>query len=295
MERELWRVVMRGLKRLPRRWPRGGVYDNRTILAVLLWAALHDRSILWACRRRNWPVQAWRRVLPDQSTMSRRLRDGRVLEELTLLLEIVQRSLGEVRGPLIVDGKPLAVSAHSADPDARCGWGAGRYALGYKLHALIDAAQRLLAFAVHTMNEAECSCARDLLEDAGTRGLLPAGAVLLGDASYDSNPLHAAAEARGVRLIAPRRRPRAGVCTQRTHHPGRLAAIEFTERNPEWERLRRSVRPTIERYFGALASVGGGLASLPSWTRRTHRVQHWVGAKLVLHAARHALRRGLAA
>jgi hypothetical protein len=46
------------------------VYDNRTVIAVLLWAALHDRPIVWACQRSSWPVQAWRRRLPDQSTMS---------------------------------------------------------------------------------------------------------------------------------------------------------------------------------------------------------------------------------
>ena len=33
--------------------------------------ALYDRSINWACQRGHWPFQAWRRRLPDQSTMSR--------------------------------------------------------------------------------------------------------------------------------------------------------------------------------------------------------------------------------
>ncbi len=85
MERELWRSVTRAIRRLPRWWPRGAVYDNRQVLAVLLWASLHGRSVSWACQRGHWPVQAWRRALPDQSTMSRRLRDQRLLEDLRRL------------------------------------------------------------------------------------------------------------------------------------------------------------------------------------------------------------------
>ena len=96
MEHGLWRVITSALKRLPRWWPRGGVYDNRAVLAVLLWAALHERSVHWACQRSSWPVQAWRRRLPNQSTMSRRLRDTRVVEDLNRLLVIIQRGWGPV-------------------------------------------------------------------------------------------------------------------------------------------------------------------------------------------------------
>jgi hypothetical protein len=295
MERELWRWIVWGLKRLPRWWPRGGVYDNRTVLAVLLWAALHDRSISWACQRSNWPVQAWRRRLPDQSTMSRRLRDPRVLEDLARLLAVVQRPLGEVQGPLIVDGKPLPVSVFSADPDAAMGWGAGRHSLGYKLHAMIDAAQRLLSFDVQPMNLAECTCARELVGRAAARGLVPKDGTLIGDASYDSNPLHHAAAEAGLRLIAPRRRPELAICQNRTHHPGRLAAIRFTEQDPAWDDMRKRVRTAVERYFGTLATFGGGLSALPTWARRLHRVRAWVSAKVVLNAARHTLRHAAAA
>lgn len=295
MERELWRWIARGLKRLPRWWPRGAVYDNRVVLAVLVWAALHERSIHWACQRQHWPVQAWRRRLPGQSTMSRRLRDPRVFEDLVKLLAIVQRTLGPVRETLIVDGKPLAVSEFTADPDARKGWGAGRHGIGYKLHALIDQSQRLLAFEIASMNEAECTCARALLVRASSAGLIPRGGLLLGDASYDSNPLYHAAAESGLRLIAPRRRPDLGLCANREHHPARLAAIEFTEHDPAWEPLRKRVRTAVERFFGTLASFGGGLWSLPTWVRRLHRVRVWVAAKVVLNAARHVLKHTLAA
>ena len=124
MERELWRWIVRGLRRLPRWWPRGAVYDNRVVVAVLLWAALHDRSINWATQRSNWPVQAWRRPLPDQSTLSRRLRDPRVLDDLERLAVILQRPV-PADPTVIVDGKPLPVSAFTADKEAKLGWGAG--------------------------------------------------------------------------------------------------------------------------------------------------------------------------
>jgi len=290
MERDLWRGVVSALKRLPRWWPRGAVYSNVQVLAVLLWAALHDRSISWACRRRSWPVQAWRRRLPDQSSMSRRLREPRLVAELSRVLALVQRARGPAAAPLILDGKPLAVSAFSADPDARQGWGAGRHATGYKLHVLIDRLQRLLAWEVRPMNEAECVVAADLLREAAASGAVPRGAVALADASYDSNPLHARAAEVGVRLIAPRRRPERPLCKNRRHDPGRLASIAFTEHDPEWDHLRRRVRPEVERYFGSLASFGGGLFGLPPWARRLHRVRLWVGAKLVLNAARQAIR-----
>lgn len=290
MERELWRWVTAGLGRLPRWSPRGAVYDNRTILAVLLWAALHDRSIDWACQRRHWPVQAWRRALPDQSTMSRRLRDPRVFDDLVRLVSIVQRRMAKAHSTLIVDGKPLAVSEFSADPDARKGWGAGRHALGYKLHALVDDAQRLVAFDVQPMNVAECTSACDLLVCAARSGGVGQSCLLLGDASYDSNRLHEAAAQAGMRLIAPRRRPDKNICKNRRHHPGRLEAIRFTEHDPAWEPIRKRVRTTVESFFGTLATFGGGLNALPTWVRRLHRVRVWVAAKLTLNASRQHLK-----
>lgn len=295
MERELWRWIVWGLKRLPRWWPRGGVYDNRAVLAVLLWAALRDRSVTWACQRSSWPVQAWRRRLPDQSTMSRRLRDPRVLQDLECLVEILQRRLPAPSGTLIVDGKPLPVSRFSGDREAKIGWGAGRHAWGYKLHAMIDSAQRLVAWVVHPMNHAECTAARELVEKAAERRLIRAGDTVLGDPSYDSNPLHAAVAQTGARLIAPRRRPDRRLATNRRHHPGRLASISYTEGDPSSRVLLKSVRTEIERYFGSLATVGGGLIGLPAWARRLHRVRAWVGAKLVVNTARHAIRQPIAA
>lgn len=289
MEREYWRWIARGLRRLPRWWPRNAVYDNREILAVLLWAALHGRSIDWACRRTSWPVQAWRRRLPDQSTLSRRLRDPRLMDDLVRLLQIVQRAMGAPSKRLMVDGKPLAVSAFSADPDARMGWGAGRHQLGYKLHALVDSRQRLLAWEVHPMNTAECVVARDLLRTAHRLDLIrpgEGGSTVLGDASYDSNPLHQTAAEVGASLVAPRRKAHRSISAGHRQQPGRLRSIELTEGDPPTAKRLRTERGAIERFFGGLATFGGGLYALPAWVRRLHRVRLWVGAKLVLNAAR---------
>ncbi len=289
MERELWRWIAWGLRRLPRRWPRAAVYSNREILAVLLWAALHQRSILWASRRSNWPVQSWRRRLPDQSTMSRRLRDPTLHSDIARLVEVLQRHC-RTADTLIVDGKALTVSEFTGDADAATGWAAGTHAKGYRLHALIDSARRLLAWAVRPMNHAECVVAGELLQEAASRGTLPARAMIIADASYDSNPLHSTAASLGARLLAPRRRPDLGICKHRKHHPGRLEAVRFTESDPSWRHLRLRVRTHIARFFGA--SLGGvcGLFGLPPWARRLHRVSIWIDAKLAIYAAAKAAR-----
>lgn len=287
MDSGVWRWIVWALKRLPRRRPVGAVYDNREVLAVLLWAALHDQSILWATQRKNWPVQAWRRRLPEQSTMSRRLRDPDLERDFERLVAILQRRLGAPGLTGVVDGKPLPISEFSGDPDAARGWGAGIHARGYKLHALIDEAMRMLAWEVHPMNEAECVIAADLVRRAEEVGTLAPGAVIVGDASYDSNPLHAAAAEAGARLIAPRRRPDRGIGKNQRHHPNRLEAVRFTEHDPAWERMRKQVRTTIERWFGILVTACR-LHGLPAWVRRLHRVRLWVGAKIVLDAARRA-------
>jgi hypothetical protein len=52
-------------------------------------------------------------------------------------------------------------------------------------------------------------------------------------------------------------------------------------------------RGEIERRFGTRASLGGGLAPLPAWVRRLHRVRSWIWDKLRLNAARILKNQGL--
>lgn len=284
MERELWCLVRGALRRLPRWWPRNASYSNTEILAVLLWAALHNRPICWACQRSSWPVQAWRRRLPDQSTMSRRLREDRLIDDLRTLIDRLQRSIDTRAEAFIVDGKPLPVSNISGDPDAARGWGAGIYARGYKLHAVIDSARRLIDFEVRPLNTPESVVAAEMVARA------PRADVLLADASYDSNALYRACELKGTQLLAPRRRPFTGLGWVRGGHAAsRVRSIELLEKpDSPWHDRHHRARLAVERYFGALATPATGLYVLPPWTRRIHRVRAWVAAKLTIHAARMA-------
>lgn len=294
MEREIWTRISSALKRLSRTRPRNAVYTEAQVLAVFLWAALHDRPTNWACERGNWPMQAWRRQLPDQSTMSRRLRMPHTLVALWQVAILLQEGR-EADEPLVVDGKPLELSEYTRDPDARTGRGAGRYSKGYKLHAIIaPVARRFIAWDIHPLNVSETTTAARLL--GRRRTTLPRGAVVLGDKLYDSNPLHHAVARRCGHLVAPRKRPGTGLGSRR-HHPGRLASLRITE-GPNawvWEEVLGPARAGIERFFGAMASFGGGLATLPPWVRRIHRVRAWVNAKICITAARIALTNPVAA
>jgi hypothetical protein len=84
MERELWSLLYRMLREVGTDFSQKNVtHQPWVIVAVLLWAAVHDRPYSWACRWRNWATTRRRpRCLPAPSTFSRRLRSiavGRLL------------------------------------------------------------------------------------------------------------------------------------------------------------------------------------------------------------------------
>ncbi len=264
------------------------MYSPRDVLAVLFWAALHDRSILWACDRRHWPGQAWRRKLPDQSTMSRRLRDPAIMPLIERVLQGLQSADG-APAVLIIDGKPLEVRWHTHDPEARPGWSTGRMGKGYKLHLIIDDRHRVQQWVVKPMNESESRVACEDLVPRLTDEAV--GCRLLADANYNANRLFAATAERGAMLVAPRRKPGSGLGHGR-HHPDRIRSMALTEGPGRTPQRLLTLRAEIERFFGAMASFGGGLATLPPWIRRLHRVRYWVGAKLAINAARISLLRG---
>jgi len=293
MERELWRWIADAVRRMPPTRPRNAVYTDPQIVAVYLWAALHDRPVSWACERANWPPQAWRRVLPDQSTMSRRMRHASVIDLQRKLLHALQRKFGE-SGILVVDGKPLELSEHTRDPDAATGRGAGRFAKGYKLHLVLDAqTNAVIDFRVHPLNVAETKTIASIMRDPRTP--IRRQSLVLGDRLYDSNELYGAVHERGCRLIAPRRRPNGGLGSHR-HHPARLSSIRLTE-GPDaiWDDVLAPHRAAIERFLGTLTSFNAGLKGLPAWARRLHRVRPWIAAKLVINAARIRARGAVAA
>jgi Transposase DDE domain len=247
------------------------------IVAVYLWAVLHDRSVSWACEPAHWPEELWpRRRLPSQSTMSRRLR---TTEVQWLLQQMEQRlaPLADDRWVLLIDGKPLVIGTYSKDGDAAWGRVGQTYAKGYKLHAVYGAGPLPLAWEVVPLNESELDVAARLIPS-----LQGGGGYLLGDKAFDSNPLHDTALSAGYQLVAERKRPNTKL-GHRRHSPGRLRSIELLQ--TVFGQALYQARGDIERQFGWLTNHGGGLAPLPNWVRRLPRVRLWVQAKLLIHAA----------
>jgi hypothetical protein len=218
--------------------------------------------------------------------MSRRLRTKAVQE----LLKSMENALKIATSPppaaereVIIDAKPLPIGSYSKDQDARWGRGAGGLAKGYKLYAVWESAAVPAAWNVCSMNVSEKRMAPELIRHT------PSGGWLLGDSQYDSNELFDLAFEQGLQLLAPRRKKgRFG------HHylsPQRRFSVQLLE-GSAWPAFHAS-RTNIERKFGNCTSFGGGLAPLPSWVRRLHRVTLWVQAKLLINAQR-ILQRGLA-
>lgn len=275
MERELWNALMERLGSTVCRRPPRSQYTDQDIVRVILWAALHDRPISWACLASSWPRGCG--VVPDASTVSRR---SSTLGVRKLLRSLAPRGRLDRGGSMLcVDGKPLVVSRFSKDRQARFGHADGGMRRGYKLHAICDRHGNIRAFDVRGLNEAECRVARKLIART-----VASGVVVVGDASYDANALYAHAAMRGGRFVAPRRKANRSISPSHDQHPDRMRAIELLEDD---ERKRRQVcrlRSVIERTFGWLTMLGGGTP--PPWVRTLPRVRRWVMAKLaILHAA----------
>lgn len=277
MERQLWNAVVALIDRSVQvETSRRFTYSLVDIVRLYFWAVLHDRPVYWACQSQNWPSALRPTRLPTPSTMSRRLRRPEVLDLLNRLL-IRLRRYRRRRLLHYVDGKPLILRDHTRDPEACNGWASGGYAKGYKLHLLADSPADVHAWQVTPMNANEPRVAQQLVKGCEIRG------YLLGDANYDTNPLHAACRERGLQLLAPRRHGAGRDLGHRRHDPARLRCIEMLEQShtrfgPQLHRQR----PNIERQFGSYSSAAYGLGVLPPWVRRLHRVTLWVGAKLVL-------------
>ena len=114
---------------------RAPAISDRIIVAVYLWAVLHDRPTAWACCPYHWPDRLVPWALPSQPTLSRRLRTPAVRR----LLNAVRRPFGGPDRPWwdrALDRKPLPVGGCSKDPDARLGRRSAGWFRGYRLHAI---------------------------------------------------------------------------------------------------------------------------------------------------------------
>jgi hypothetical protein len=287
MERELWPVLYRAVCHAAADVRQKYVHHQPWVIAaVLLWAALHDRPLAWACDPRHWATTDLRPPrLPSQSTVSRRTRRaafGCFLNRAAARL----RGRGLPALALALDGKPLLVGGCSHDPDAAFGRAAGHLGRGYKLHAICGGRPLPEAWEVAPLNRHEAKVAGRLF------GQLAGGGYVLADGNYDATALFDAAGARGYQLVAAQRdtNPGAG------HHyqsPYRLRCIELLR--GDFGRGLFRLRTGIERAFGNAAGFAGGLGPLPAWVRRQRRVEQWVWAKLAINAARIRRKHRLAA
>jgi hypothetical protein len=261
-------------------------YPTALIFRVHLWSALHDRPTCWACDPKNWTRQTRPTVLPDQSTMSRRMRRA---DFEPFLKRMHQRLNGKANPSLlkIVDGKPLELPNHTTDHDAAWGRGVSRNAVGYKLHAICSGNPLPDAFAVTALDVCEKQMAHRMIKRVKGCG------YLLGNGHYDASWLYDVCKYHDHVLVSPRAKPGAGI----GHHyqsPQRLRSIQLLEPPGDLNEFGLSLyrnRTGIERQFSQLTCFGGGLAGLPSWVRRIWRVRNWVWAKLLINATRIRIQR----
>jgi hypothetical protein len=283
MERELWPPLYRLIREVARDFSQKYVsYQPWVLVAVIAWAALHDRPRSWACQRRHWSTTTLRPGrLPSPSVLSRRA-DGVAVGLFWRALEARLRGRGDPALLAFVDGKPLLVGGCSKDPDARFGRAAGHVGRGYKLHAVWSTRPLPEAWEVTPLNADEKAAARGLV------GQLGHGGYLVADGNYDASPLYDAAAACGYQLVAPCRKAKTPGCGKHYQSPHRLRSLALLGApfGAPFGRALYQARAAIERSFGHASAFAGGLGPLPAWVRRLARVRTWVWAKLVINAVR---------
>jgi hypothetical protein len=279
MERELWPVLFSYLRRTAEDVQQKYVQlQPWVIVATLLWAALHDRPVSWACDPGNWSTTRLRPLqIPSETTMSRRV-DNVGTGLFWRQLEQYLRRSNQPALLAFIDGKPLPVGGSSKDPDARAGRAVGGMAKGYKLHAIWSNGVLPETWETTPMNVSEKTVAKRLIPQLHGRG------YLLGDGDYDASHLYDLAFAHRYQLIAPHRKAKKPGSGGHYQSPHRLCSIELLHH--AYGQQLYQARRQIERDFGNATSFGGGLAPLPAWVRGQDRVRTWLWAKLLINAAR---------
>lgn len=278
MERELWISLYRYLQLTAREVRQKYVQlQPWVIVATMLWAALHDRPVAWACDVRNWSTTRLRPSrIPSEPTMSRRVDSVAT----GLFWRRLEQHLRQSEPSLLafLDGKPLPIGGNSKDPDARYGRAAGGFAKGYKLHTVWSKSNLPETWEVTPMNVSEKTVADRLIPQ------LHGGGYLLADGDYDASYLYDRAFERGYQLLAPHRKAKKPGSGGHYQSPHRMHCIELLQH--EYGQELYATRGQIERDYGNATAFGGGLAPLPAWVRGLPRVRTWVWAKLLINAVR---------
>jgi hypothetical protein len=257
-------------------------FSDVLIVGMYLWSVWHDRPLCWACDRRHYGSLFRPRGLPSVSQFCKRIKSDRCQR----ILEKVYHRLARIDEPTyrcFLDARPLPVGPCSKDVEARAGRVYGGFARGYKVHELVYDDGRTAAWAVLPLNVSELVVAEALIDAVRPRGLVVA------DSNFDSGPLYEQVASHGGRLLAV---PRQGAGEgHRKQSEERLASLFL------WRRVGRVLRRQrvhVERVLGNQSSYGGGLGPLPPWVRTLERTRRWVGAKLILHHARLAVKEAVA-
>jgi hypothetical protein len=292
MELELWAELSQAICDVQQDFqfnPRD-THPTALIVRVHFWSSLHDRPTVWACNAKNWTPRTRPKQLPDQSTMSRRMRRD---DFQLFLLGMTPRLNGKAKERLVkmIDGKPLELPNHTGDPDAGWGRGVSRLSVGYKLHMICSGNPLPDAFAITSLDVCEKQMAARMIKR------LKGGGYLLADGHYDASWLYDFCKYHNHQLVSPRAKPGTGI----GHHyqsSERIRSIELLEPPAKINPFGPSLydrRTDIERDFSQLTCFGAGLGPLPSWVRRIWRVRNWVWAKLLINAARIRIQRSCAA
>lgn len=272
MEDRLWEIVVRFV---PEDNPKSGYrHSSRLIVAVILWAVLHDRPMCWACRAESWPEERRPERLPDPSTISRRSRTPELRQAREATALALAERLGPPTSTVAIDGQPLRVSDYSRDPDAKNGKAYRRFGRGYKLHAVVDGRGVVLRHEVRPLNEQERAVAKRLLPTL-------AGKVrrVFADGNYDSGPIHDCLKGTGTKFYCPLIKN----YVRPDGHP-RRKVVHRIMNHPLGARIRVA-REHIERQFARMTNLGFCLKGLPNWARTLRRVERWVSHKILLYHA----------
>jgi hypothetical protein len=118
MERELWPLLYRIVVDVANDFdPKYTHHQSGVLVAVFLWAAIHERTISWACNPDHWDTAGPNRPtrIPSAATLSRRVT-GVAVGLVWRAIEDPIRASGEPALVAIIDGKPLPIRGNAKDP-----------------------------------------------------------------------------------------------------------------------------------------------------------------------------------